>query len=186
MFITRTIDPIGIVVEAAVSLFGLKRSPLLVRRPANRGPYHEACTIRVGAGFTTGGGTITTGGGGGVGNCGAGAVAQALMVAPITSSAAAAVRRGLFNRVYDKPARQVALRNMRSGKPADEPAAQFPRRSSDSAEQRGRHRNSTVGRLKRGAFRAVFVQTPEKTLVLAGALCGSATMVWLDVLNARD
>ena len=60
-FITRTIEPIGIVVDAAVSFSGLKRSPLLVRWPTKPGPYHDALTVGIGAGVTTGGGSAITG-----------------------------------------------------------------------------------------------------------------------------
>src|SRR5258707_1244595 len=86
-FITRTIEPIGIVVEAAVSFSGWKRSPLLVRCPANPGPYHEARTVGAGAVFTIGGGSAITAGGGG-GGCGAGKLAHALTLAPIANSTA--------------------------------------------------------------------------------------------------
>jgi hypothetical protein len=41
-FVTLTTEPIGNVVEAAVSALGLNVSPLEVLRPAKPGPYHEA------------------------------------------------------------------------------------------------------------------------------------------------
>lgn len=60
--VTRTRDPNGKVLEAAVSLFSLKTWPLLVRRPSNPGPYHEAVTIRGDPdGFATAGGGVANG-----------------------------------------------------------------------------------------------------------------------------
>src|SRR5712692_6645665 len=111
-FITRTIEPIGIVVEAAVSFSGLKRSPLLVRWPANPGPYHEARTVGTGAGFTTGGGSAIIGGGGG-GSDGAGTLAHALTLAPIANSTAGMSRlervcSGFFKRPRRIPSRVEA------------------------------------------------------------------------------
>ena len=43
-FSTRTTEPSGTVTEAAVSRRGLKRSPLVVSRPANPAPYQDANT----------------------------------------------------------------------------------------------------------------------------------------------
>jgi hypothetical protein len=43
--VTRIRDPRGKVLDAAVKLCSLKTSPLVVRRPLNPGPYHEALTI---------------------------------------------------------------------------------------------------------------------------------------------
>jgi hypothetical protein len=43
-FSTLTIDPSGSVLDAAVIRLGSKRSPLVVGRPANSVPYHEALT----------------------------------------------------------------------------------------------------------------------------------------------
>jgi hypothetical protein len=42
--VTLTREPIGSEREAAVSSLGLKTSPLLVRRPLNSTPYHDALT----------------------------------------------------------------------------------------------------------------------------------------------
>ena len=93
-FMTRTIEPIGIVVEAAVSFSGLKRSPLLVRCPANPGPYHEALIVGTGAGFTIGGGSAITGGGAGSGVSWTGVVAHALKLAVIANNATGMSREG--------------------------------------------------------------------------------------------
>ena len=42
VFVTRTREPIGRVLDAAVSSLGLKVSPSLVRCPTNPGPYQDA------------------------------------------------------------------------------------------------------------------------------------------------
>ena len=42
--VTRTTDPSGKLLDAAVIRFGLNRSPLVVRLPAKPGPYHDAFT----------------------------------------------------------------------------------------------------------------------------------------------
>jgi hypothetical protein len=44
-FVTRTREPSGSVLDAAVNPLGSKGSPLLVERPANPGAYHEATSI---------------------------------------------------------------------------------------------------------------------------------------------
>src|SRR5262249_6862326 len=49
--VTTTREPSGRVFDAAVMAFWLKRSPVVVRRPLNPGPYHEASSCRgLGAG----------------------------------------------------------------------------------------------------------------------------------------
>src|SRR5215813_4682721 len=67
--VTTTREPSGKVFDAAVIAFSLKRSPVVVRRPLNPGPYQEAssCFGRGGGGGrrTCGAGTTMTGGGGG-------------------------------------------------------------------------------------------------------------------------
>src|ERR1700747_3161727 len=52
VFVTRTREPIGRVLDAAVSSWGLKASPSLVRWPTNPGPYQDATSSlpREGAG----------------------------------------------------------------------------------------------------------------------------------------
>jgi len=44
-FLTLTCEPSGSILDAAVIPSGLKLSPLLVRRPAKPGPYHEATSV---------------------------------------------------------------------------------------------------------------------------------------------
>src|SRR5215469_17442830 len=68
--VTTTCDPSGKVFDAAVIAFSLKRSPVVVRRPLNPGPYQEASS---GFGCLGGGGGRTwrtgAGAGSGAGTC---------------------------------------------------------------------------------------------------------------------
>jgi hypothetical protein len=61
-FVTRTIEPSGSVLEAAVIRFGSKRSPFEVRWPANSDPYHEAVTTPLSLGLRTTGAAGRAGG----------------------------------------------------------------------------------------------------------------------------
>jgi len=49
--VTRTRDPSGKVLDAAVKRCSLKTSPLVVRRPSNPGPYHETLAMCDGDGL---------------------------------------------------------------------------------------------------------------------------------------
>jgi len=73
-FVTLTTEPIGSVLEAAVSALGLYTSPLVVFCPVRPGPYHEAFMIWLaGVGVAVGwigcaiGGSTSGGGGAGAG-----------------------------------------------------------------------------------------------------------------------